>query len=109
MHSIPPFSAAVDPRTRTIRLSGEVDMSAAPTLANLVDDQGEVSTVDLAEVTFLDTTVLNFLVGLDVHLQACGDRLNVVGAAPRIRRVFALSGLTHLLGDRDDTAGSAGE
>jgi anti-anti-sigma factor len=100
MHSFPPFTVSVDRSTRTAKLSGEVDLAAGPALAEIAASPVRISSVDLSSVTFLDSTVLTFLAGLDDHLKATGERLSVVGAAPAVRKVFMLTGLLHLLGAR---------
>ena len=97
MHSFPPFTVTVDPHSRTVTLSGEVDLAAAPALAELTAGSTEIRSVDLSSATFLDTTVLTFLVGLDHRQKEHGDRLSVMGAPPIVRKMFAITGLLNLL------------
>jgi anti-sigma B factor antagonist len=56
-------------------------------------DGGEVVVVDLAAVTFLDSTGLGVLVGAKKRARAAGGRIVVAGAGPNVFRVFALTGL----------------
>ena len=54
-------------------------------------------TVDLTGVCFIDAAGLGSLVGLANHLAARGAKLSVVGASPRLRRVFDIVQLGGLL------------
>jgi len=79
----------------TLTVEGELDLGAAGTLAALLADT-TITTVDLANVTFVDSY------GLRVLLQAHRARLGRQGApplqlrapSPPIERLIALSGLT---------------
>ena len=68
--------------------------------------QGHAVAVDLAEVTFMDSTGLTTL--MDAHLQAQRNGWSfavrrpshaVRRASPAVRRVFELAGVTRLLGE----------
>jgi anti-sigma B factor antagonist len=75
-------------------LTGEIDWDAAtairPAVLNAAADASSI-TVDLSQVTFLDSTGLALLVGL--HKQAAPTPLVVTGATDRTWRVIQTSGL----------------
>lgn len=79
-------------------VSGEVDVSTAPRLADQlkrVQRTGREIVVDLENTTFMDCT------GLRALLEACEDigpaRLSVAPGPPQVQRLFALAGMTGLL------------
>jgi anti-anti-sigma factor len=80
-----------------VRLSGELDMSVVPDVRAGVEDaleSGCVSIVlDLAEVTYADSTALGLLVWLDRMLRPVGGTLVLAGANRNVSRVLELSGL----------------
>ncbi len=81
-----------------IALHGEIDLSTSPllraTLVSLVDAGAQDLTVDMTDVTFVDSTGLGVLVGALQLLQARGgEGLTVRGVGPVVRRVFELTGL----------------
>jgi anti-sigma B factor antagonist len=81
-----------------VALQGEIDLSTSPllrsTLVSLVDAGARRLTVDMSDVTFVDSTGLGVLVGALQLLQGRGgDGLTVRGVGPAVRRVFELTGL----------------
>ena len=85
-------------RTPVVALRGEIDLSTSPllraTLTSLIDAGAHDVTVDLSEVSFVDSTGLGVLVGALQLLQARGgDALFIRGVGPAVRRVFELTGL----------------
>jgi anti-sigma B factor antagonist len=61
--------------------------------------QGHAVAVDLAEVTFMDSTGLTAL--MDAHLagQGNGWSFEIRRASPAVKRVFDLAGVGRLLGE----------
>ncbi len=80
-----------------LRVSGEVDIQTSPILEQhlaRVLDQGSTSIViDLAEVTFLDSTGLSVLVAGLKRCQGSGGDLRVASPQPNVRRVLEVTGL----------------
>jgi serine/threonine-protein kinase RsbW len=80
-----------------VRLSGELDMSVVPDVRAGVEDaleSGCVSIVlDLADVTYADSTALGLLVWLDRMLRPVDGTLVLAGANRNVSRVLELSGL----------------
>ena len=85
-----------DERTALISCEGELDLATAPQLKwRLVDalEAGLVGIViDLADVTFMDSTALGVLVGVRRSLDV-GARLAVVCTHPAVLNIFQVSGL----------------
>ena len=82
----------------TLVLSGEADMSAAPDIIELgvasLDSPGTVTLViDVAAVTFIDSTVIGAFVQLLNFAHAGGKRVVLANVPPRVQRVLDLTGL----------------
>jgi anti-sigma B factor antagonist len=81
-------------------LHGELDIATAPELVQMLArlrHHGHAVIVDLAEVTFMDSTGLTTL--MDAHQQARsnGWSFAVRRPSPAVRRVFDLAGAGRLL------------
>ena len=95
-------------RTRSgallVALGGEVDVEMDGDLVAIVEAvtraQPADVVVDLAQVTFLGSWGLGFLVRLKLAVRA-GRTLTVVGVPDRIRRVITVVGLESLLSEHD--------
>jgi len=55
--------------------------------------RGHPVTLDLAEVTFMDSTGLTTLMDAHVHSERNGWTFNVRRPSPAVKRVFALAGV----------------
>jgi anti-anti-sigma factor len=81
-------------------IHGELDIATAPELVQLLArlrHHGHPVTLDLAEVTFMDSTGLTTL--MDAYAQAGqnGWTFAVQRPSPAVRRVFDLAGVGRLL------------
>jgi anti-anti-sigma factor len=76
-------------------LSGELDLSRAEQLRRVLMEACQQTTdgvvVDLADVTFLDSTVIGVLVAAAKRLRADGHRLALVNVAPVPARPLQLT------------------
>ena len=81
-----------------LAVSGEVDVATVPRLREqlhgLVASGTPRIVGDLDAVDFLDSTGLGVLVGALKRVRANGGELALVCTAPRIRKVFEVTGLT---------------
>lgn len=90
---------AVPEAVRTLRLEGELDAFVAPDLRErlhrAIDDEGHAGllVVDLAHVTFLDSTILGALVGALRRMRERGGELQLVYPPHPASRIFELTGL----------------
>jgi anti-sigma B factor antagonist len=84
-----------------LQVSGEVDAYTAPMLREQIREltaKGVVHLIaDLSQVDFLDSTGLGVLVGGLKRLREAGGSLTLVIVAPRILRLFQITGLTKVL------------
>jgi anti-sigma B factor antagonist len=84
-----------------LQVTGEVDLYTALMLRNQIRElaaKGAVHLIaDLGGVDFLDSTGLGALVGGLKRLREAGGSLAVAISAPRILRIFQITGLTKAL------------
>lgn len=90
---------------RLVRLQGEVDMVSAPRLARCLEELAEEGArhvvLDLAGLTFIDSTGLRaFVRGLNA-LRANGGDMAVQAASPSTRKLLRISSLERVLEVRD--------
>lgn len=83
-----------------VKVVGELDVATAPLLQarleSAIDRGNPVVVVDLLDVTFIDSTALGVLIGCLKQSKAIGATLRIVASAPRILKVFEITGLTEL-------------
>ena len=97
------FHAGVDrlDGTVVIRLQGELDMCAAPTLGRdlteALDGMPHTISLDLSGLTFLDSTGIRVLVG--AHRRAAAQGCGFILRSPQrsVLRVLKLTGLDQVL------------
>lgn len=97
--SVAPFAIYkrdLDERTSVISVEGELDLSTAPRLKwmlldSLQGDGGQV-VADLTRVTFMDSTALGVLVGVQRKL-ALDARLAIVCTSENVLQIFQFSGI----------------
>jgi anti-sigma B factor antagonist len=82
-------------------LSGELDLSSAPKLRACLAELASAGVIhiviDLANVTFIDSTGISLLVTDLKRSSASGGSLVVRNATPQAMRVFQITGLVDLL------------
>jgi anti-anti-sigma factor len=61
--------------------------------------QGHAVALDLAEVTFMDSTGLTTLMDAQLAAQSNGWTFEIRRASPAVKRVFDLAGVGRLLGE----------
>ncbi len=103
MPTPPPFTGAFglmqsqpDERTTVVSLEGELDLSRAPSLkwalVDAVDAGYRQLVVDLSRVSFMDSTALGVLVGINRSLEV-GARMAIVCVHANVLKIFELSGM----------------
>jgi anti-anti-sigma factor len=81
-------------------LHGELDIATAPELEELLArlrHHGHAVTIDLAEVTFIDSTGLTALMEAHRLAHSNGWSFSVRRPSPAVQRVFDLAGVGRLL------------
>jgi anti-sigma B factor antagonist len=80
--------------------AGELDVNTAPELrehlSRLINGGARQIAVDLAEVSFVDSTALSVLVSALKRLRQSDGDLTLASPNPSVRRVFEITGLTRL-------------
>lgn len=87
-----------EPSHPVLHASGDIDMTSAPELTDVgmqALDTGEPSgvTVDLAAVTFIDSSGLSALIALNRHARQSGRSFALRAVPPAAERVLSLTGL----------------
>ena len=94
----PMVAAARSTPPGTVGLEGEIDMHSIPRLeaafADVVAAGGSIS-VDMADVTFIDSAGLHFLARLASSMN-CAPPLTLLNVPPRVVRVMEIVGMTEL-------------
>jgi anti-sigma B factor antagonist len=85
-----------DEHTCLISVRGDLDLSSAPRLKWMMLDSLEEGrnglVLDLSLATFMDSTALGVLIGVNRSLDA-GSRLAIAGARHNVLNIFELSGM----------------
>jgi anti-sigma B factor antagonist len=86
----------IDETTSVVAVQGELDLTTAPRLKWMLHDLLEAGrtrqVVDLTDTTFMDSTALGVLVGINRSLGE-GARLAIVCSRPNVLKIFELSGM----------------
>ena len=86
---------------RILVVHGELDIATAPELRRLLDGlraRHHAVVLDLAEVTFIDSTGLSALMDAQAESARNGWDFSVRHPSAAVRRVVELAGLQHVLG-----------
>jgi anti-sigma B factor antagonist len=94
------FASGTNDAWPVVMVSGEVDVETSPVLEERLTsvlDQGLSSIrIDLAGVTFLDSTGLSVLISGLKRCRAAGGELHLVSPRPNVRKVLEITGLTEV-------------
>ena len=86
----------LDERTSLVSVEGELDLSTAPqlkwTLIDALEDGHDRLVVDLSLSSFMDSTALGVLVGVNRNL-ALGARMAIACKEGNVLNIFELSGM----------------
>jgi anti-anti-sigma factor len=87
---------------RLLVLEGELDIATAPELVEMLQRLGarrHAVVLDLAGVTFMDSTGLTTLMDAAFDAERDGWEFSIRAASPAVRRVVELAGVGMLFGD----------
>ncbi|WP_225440122.1 STAS domain-containing protein [Amycolatopsis eburnea] len=80
-----------------VTIGGELDVATAPRLRAELDaaplERGQLLVVDLAEITFCDSSGISTLIAARDVAEAAGAALALVAVPARLSRTFSLIGL----------------
>jgi anti-sigma B factor antagonist len=86
--------------THEVRLVGELDLSTAGLLREeldrLISDGARLVTLDLAELSFVDSTGLSVLIGALKQVRGQGGDIILRSPTPGTRKVLEITGLTEV-------------
>jgi anti-sigma B factor antagonist len=95
-------------KTVVVAPVGDLDLATAPALREMLIElvaAGMVRVVvDLADVTFIDSSGLGILVGAAKRLEAANGRLAIRNPRPQAQQVLELTGLDEVLGMEESEA-----
>jgi anti-sigma B factor antagonist len=84
-----------------IHVAGEIDAYTAPKLReellSLADGDNKYITVNLKDVTYLDSTGLGVFVGLFKQLKKNNGELKLIDLSNRLKRLFEITGLSNIM------------
>jgi anti-sigma B factor antagonist len=83
-----------------VALRGDVDLASAPIVeAELrrAEESESLVTLDLSQVSFMDSTGMRTVITADQRLQARGGSLRIIDVPPQVSRLFELVGILHHL------------
>lgn len=80
----------------SIVVRGELDISAGPILDDAIRDVSDPGsmTLDLADVTFIDSSGLRSLLNASRRAQAGGGMVRLRGVGPEVQRLLEITGTT---------------
>lgn len=94
-------TAELDGKAFVVSLSGEADLHTAPKLKQVLDGVvehgGKSVVVDLADVSFIDSTTLGVLFGTQSQLVDQGGQLVIVASDRRVLRTLEITGVDRML------------
>src|SRR4051794_29802743 len=81
-----------------VRLTGEIDILVAREIDELGEAMIETTSasevvIDMADVTFLDSTGLGALIGMRNAALSRDLPLRIAGAPPRVKRILTITGM----------------
>ncbi|MEC1520671.1 anti-sigma factor antagonist [Neobacillus niacini] len=89
-----------------VSVTGEIDAYTAPKLREellpLSEGQGKTITVNLKDVSYMDSTGLGVFVGLFKQLSKNEGELRLVELSDRLVRLFELTGLSKIMNISED-------
>jgi anti-sigma B factor antagonist len=97
------LDVAGDPDRPSVVVGGELDLATAPALRDrllaVIDAGATGITLDMRDVSFVDSSGLGVLVGAHKRLrEATGGSLTIVGPQDAVRKVLDITGLSPLFG-----------
>jgi anti-sigma B factor antagonist len=101
----PAARLSIDRTPGGLILAGEIDAHTAPLLSGALDDLARDTTwvtIDMADVSFIDSSGLRVVVSALNDLTAAGGSLRIQHPSTAVARLVELSGLDHLVARADD-------
>ena len=104
-------SAELDDGVSSVIVGGEVDLSTAPELKEVlngvIDGGSRLILVDLSKATFIDSTTLGVLMGAVKRVRPDGGEIAIACDDPNIRKIFEITLLDRVFGIFDTAQAGA--
>ena len=100
-----PFDVSIETSgsTATLRLTGELDIAAAPNLrdrvVHLISEGRAHLVFECSGLGFIDSTGLGVLIGARARALAANGSVAIAGAKPSLRRLLAVTGVDGLFAE----------
>jgi anti-sigma B factor antagonist len=100
---VAPFRCEVRPERQAVRVCpiGELDMATVPVVDTHLGEQQPAGvkhlTLDLRDVSFLDSTGLRMILDWDAMSRADGFAFSLVAGPPTVQRIFEITGTNERL------------
>lgn len=92
-----------------VQIKGEIDAYTAPKLKEALvplANRNQVHiVVNMAEVSYMDSTALGVFVGIFKQVRARGGEFSLIGLSDRLKRLFDITGLADIIHITSDTKG----
>ncbi len=89
------YTTRREKKVSIVELSGEVDVSCAPQLKELLQelmDEGELQLlIDLTQVSFMDSTALGIFINAFKRTKQAGGNIKFANPQAALRQVFSLT------------------
>jgi anti-sigma B factor antagonist len=89
-----------------VSVTGEIDAYTAPKLREvllpLAEGKNKIITVNLKDVSYMDSTGLGVFVGMFKQLNKNEGELRLVELSDRLKRLFKITGLSHIMSISDN-------
>ncbi|MTI79374.1 MAG: anti-sigma F factor antagonist [Firmicutes bacterium] len=101
------WKISVEENILVVRLAGELDLGSADTLRTEMDDALDSSQLrhiilNLADVTYIDSTGLGVMLGRYKKVSKYGGKMALVNPQPQVKKILELSGLTSIIEEYSD-------
>lgn len=90
-------------------ISGEIDAFTAPILREKLSEielqEGLQAEINMADVSYMDSTGLGVIVAFFKNLNAINGHLKITGLSARLKRLFDITGLGEIMDIETDSKG----
>lgn len=90
-------------------ISGEIDAFTAPILRDKLSEielkEGLQAEINMADVSYMDSTGLGVIVAFFKNLNAINGHLKITGLSSRLKRLFDITGLGEIMDIETDSKG----
>lgn len=90
-------------------ISGEIDAFTAPILREKLSEidlqEGLQAEINMADVSYMDSTGLGVIVAFFKNLNAINGHLKITGLSARLKRLFDITGLGEIMDIETETKG----